>query len=104
MFWEYSLREVVDLIESHNRKLTAKTKEKYYHNYTLAQMISNNVARLLSSDVESLTVYDYAPELFKKEKEELDELKKQRDLELHKERMRLFAERFNVRRRDNYEQ
>lgn len=58
-------------------------------------MIANNVSMLLSKDAKPLEVWDYAPELFEKEREQVEQARLAQELKLHKERMRMFAESHN---------
>ena len=64
-FWDLTILEIRDMIESHNRVTIQKQKEKIVESYRLSQMIANNVSLLLSKDAKPLDVWDYAPELFK---------------------------------------
>lgn len=58
-------------------------------------MIANNVSLLLSKDAKPLEVWDYAPELFQEEREEVEKARLAQELKLHQERMRMFAESHN---------
>lgn len=104
-FWEYTVAEIVDLIDSYNRVYTQKRKEQIINNYQLSQMIANHVSCLLSSDSKPLEVWEYAPDLFDKEREQVEEERRQHDLLIHKERMRAFATQFNnhFRKEDAHE-
>ncbi len=103
-FWEYTMAEILDLINSFNRVYLQKKKDKTLENYRLSQMIANHVSLLLSNEVKLLDVWEYAPELFEKEKKQIEEQRKIQEALLHKEQMRAFAERFNrMRKEENYE-
>jgi len=58
-------------------------------------MIANNVSLLFSNDAKPLEVWDYAPELFQEEKEQVERARQEQEMRLHKERMRAFAESHN---------
>ena len=94
-FWDLTMLEIRDMIESHNRVTIQKQKEKIIESYRLSQMIANNVSMLLSKDAKPLEVWDYAPELFEKEREQVEQARLVQELNLHKERMRMFAESHN---------
>lgn len=94
-FWDLTILEIRDMIESHNRVTIQKQKEKIVESYRLSQMIANNVSLLLSKEAKPLEVWDYAPELFEKEREQVEQARLVQELNLHKERMRMFAESHN---------
>jgi hypothetical protein len=94
-FWDLTVLEIRDMIESYNRITIQKQKEKIIESYRLSQMIANNVSMLLSKDAKPLEVWDYAPELFEKEREQVEQARLDQELRLHKERMRMFAESHN---------
>lgn len=94
-FWDLTILEIRDMIESHNRVTIQKQKEKIVESYRLSQMIANNVSLLLSKEAKPLDVWDYAPELFEKEREQVEQARLAQELRLHKERMRMFAESHN---------
>lgn len=94
-FWDLTVLEIRDMIESYNRVMIQKQKEKIIESYRLSQMIANNVSMLLSKDAKPLEVWDYAHELFEKEREQVEQARLAQELRLHKERMRMFAESHN---------
>lgn len=95
-FWEYTVREIIDLIESFNRVYIQKKKDEIIGQYRLSQMIANQVSTLVSNDAKILDVWEYAPELFSEERARVEEQKRHQQALLHKEQMRAFAERFNA--------
>lgn len=94
-FWDLTILEIRDMIESYNRVRIQKQKDKIIESYRLSQMIANNVSLLLSKDAKPLEVWDYAPELFQEEREQVEKARLAQELKLHQERMRLFAESHN---------
>jgi len=103
-FWEYTPAEIRDLVESFNRVYTQKKKEEIISQYRLSQMIANHVSQLVSSDAKILEFWEYAPEVFVKEREQIEEKRRQEQLLLHRERMRAFAMKFNeMRKEESYE-
>lgn len=96
-FWDLTILEIRDMIESHNRVTIQKQKEKIVESYRLSQMIANNVSLLLSKDAKPLDFWDYAPDLFQEERDQVKKARQQDEMRLHKERMRMFAESHNRR-------
>lgn len=94
-FWDLTILEIRDMIESHNRVTIQKQKEKIVESYRLSQMIANNVSLLLSKEAKLLDVWDYAPELFQEERTQVERARQEQETRLHKERMRAFAESHN---------
>ena len=57
-------------------------------------MVASYVSRMFASDSESLPeLWDFYPDLFGEERQRVEEERAKAQLELHKQRMRLFAER-----------
>lgn len=95
VFWDLTVLEIREMIESYNRVRIQKQKDKIIESYRLSQMIANNVSLLLSKDAKPLEVWDYAPELFKEEREQVEKARQEQEMRAHKERMRWFAESHN---------
>jgi len=94
-FWDLTVLEIREMIESYNRVTIQKQKEKIVESYRLSQMIANNVSLLLSKDAKPLEVWDYAPELFQEEREQVERARQEQEMRMYKERMRMFAESHN---------
>ena len=58
-------------------------------------MIRDGVASLFDEKVKPKQLHEIYPDLFVEEKEVAEELQRQNELEMNKERLRAFAERFN---------
>lgn len=99
-FWEYTVGEVLDVIASYNRTQTQKQKEKVISEYRLSQMIAHQVSAVLSKDAKLPDIWEFAPALFEDERQQVEQARREQELLLHRERMRLFAERFNQRRKE----
>lgn len=95
VFWDLTVLEIREMIESYNRVKIQERKEKIIDSYRLSQMIANNVSLLLSKDAKPLEVWDYAPELFQDEKAQVEKARQEQEMKMHKERMRAFAESHN---------
>nr|DAK17855.1 MAG TPA: hypothetical protein [Caudoviricetes sp.] len=94
-FWDLTILEIRDMIESHNRVTIQKQKEKIVESYRLSQMIANNISLLLSKEAKPLDVWDYAPDLFQEERDQVEKARQEQEMRMHKERMRAFAESHN---------
>lgn len=94
-FWDLTILEIRDMIESHNRVTIKRQKEKIVESYRLSQMIANNVSLLLSKGAKPLDVWDYAPDLFQEERDQVEKARQEQEMRMHKERMRAFAESHN---------
>ena len=99
-FWDLTVLEIREMIESYNRVKIQERKEKILDSYILSRMITNHVSLLLSNDVQIAELWEYAPELFAEEKQAMEEERQRQTLLLHKERMREFAERHNRKRKE----
>ena len=99
-FWDLTVLEIREMIESYNRVKIQERKEKIIDSYRLSQMISNHVSLLLSKDAKIVEFWEYAPDLFVEEQQAVEQERQRQALVLHKERMRDFAERHNRKRKE----
>lgn len=102
LFWDSSLQEVFDLIESYNRKVkldseekTAEIKMQIILDSALAKWIGENVACLMDKKAKITPANKLFPELFKSEDNESIASKKAMDL--YKARMGEFTFRHNAK-------
>lgn len=97
MFWNSTVKELQDRIESYNRVTFRKTKEKAIFNTILAKQIGEKVAMLFDEkkEIQPMQLWQLYPNLFETEKEEYEEEKRKSDLELYKARMTDFMYRHN---------
>ena len=89
-FWDLTVLEIREMIESYNRVKIQERKEKIIDSYRLSQMISNHVSLLLSKDAK----------VFVEEQQAVEQERQRQAFLLHKERMREFAERHNRKRKE----
>lgn len=101
LFWESSLLEIYDLMDSYNRRkkneikeLEEKIKIEISVNTVLARQIGEYVASLFNKDAKITPLNKFFPSLFKEDEEE-----KKVDMALYKARMEEFAFRHNQRLR-----
>lgn len=96
-FWNLSLVEIQDHLESHERKERRQTKQRLIEKHFLAKDIAQYVSLILngSKEAEIMELWDYFPKLFHEEKPEVEEKRKNHDVAVHKAQMIDFAHRFN---------
>lgn len=99
-FWDYSLAEVNDLLESQERKREKDLKTKTLENCQLGYIVAGNISRFMNQNVNAIKPWDIYPELFEEEKK-LYEIKREKDdLETYKQRKREYAAMVNAKRRE----
>ncbi|MCX0353279.1 hypothetical protein LI064_01920 [Clostridium perfringens] len=101
LFWDSSILEIYDLMESYNRRQKLKQEEKEAElkanivlNSVLARQIGEYVACLFSEEARVTNINELFPTLFKDEKE--DKKKIEQDMALYKAKMEAFAFRHNI--------
>lgn len=92
-FWNLSILEVTDIIESVQRQEKSRIKQKLMNSHFLAQDIGQYTAVAVqgSDNVKIMELWDYFPELFLEEKKEWQE----RQAAVYKAQMIDFAYRHN---------
>ena len=101
LFWNSSVNEITDMLDSHSRKTERKRKQKIMDDFLLAEVIAHNMATMLFSENDKKPMempWDYYPSLFEKEKEIYEEKLRQIEFEEYKERRREYIAEFNRRR------
>ncbi len=98
LFWDSSLFEIYDLIESYNRRKRNETKEleeklkiEISLNAVLARQIGEYIGSILDKNVQITPLNELFPTLFKNEEEVNN------DMALYKAKMEEFAFRHNQR-------
>ena len=106
MFWELSLAEVYDLIESYRRKQEQETEKNKQQlkvdavfNATLARQIGEYVALLFSKEARLTSIEQLYPNLFTEEQKEDEGFSKasEQELDYYKAKMDDFAFWHNAR-------
>ncbi len=97
LFWECSLLEIYDLMESYNRRKKNETKEleeqvkvQISLNSVLARQIAEYVGSIFDKKIQITPLNKLFPTLF-----ELDEEEENNDMALYKAKMEEFAFRHN---------
>ncbi|WP_050394030.1 hypothetical protein, partial [Streptococcus pneumoniae] len=72
-FWDLTVLEIREMIESYNRVKIQERKEKIIDSYILSRMITNHVSLLLSNDAKIVEFWEYAPELFVEEQQAVEQ-------------------------------
>lgn len=102
IFWNSSLEELRDRIESFRRVRVRKAREKISLCYELAGLIGTYVGKLFD-DKNAITIphpWDAYPELFSTEKKQFEETQREKQLEAVREMRHVYAERHNRIRKE----
>lgn len=101
LFWDSSLQEVYDLMDSYNRRkkneineLEDKLKAEISLNAVLARQIGEYVASLFNKEAQLTPLNKFFPSLFVEDKEEVNN-----DMALYKAKMEEYAYRHNQKLR-----
>lgn len=98
-FWNCSIAENVDLIESAYRRMQRERKNRISDNCVLAEAIAANVALLFDDSKKPfLKPWDFYPDLFKEEQQAYEKDEEERQWQEYMERRREYNEAFNHRR------
>ena len=101
-FWNLSVSEVIDCLESHGRMNRKKAQEQEDIVTVLAAMLYNQaeqtatmIGSIFTNEVKVLPLSDYYPTLF--DRPEIQERKQNAELSQYIADMKVFAERHNQR-------
>lgn len=100
-FWLSSPREIVDFIESYNRRKRQKRKEEIQDLFTLARIIAQDF--MADKDHPEPRPWDYYPQLFASEKQAIEQTEEEEKFEDYKEQKRAYIKAFNARFRQQTE-
>jgi len=112
LFWSLSIGEIIELIESYGRKVAMEQKKRSAAVKDAIMVLWNQNVQLLNlfsysnkpDEVELKQPHEYYPELFGEEVEEMaNEARRQKELELHKVRMKDYMLRVNQLRKERGE-
>lgn len=92
-FWNSTIAEVSRAIESYNRVLITKQKEKAVYDYLLADLIGKSISRIFSDDITYPELYEQYPLLF--DGKQAQEEKQRKKDELSIIRFKQFAKAHN---------
>lgn len=91
-FWNSSLAEVIDLMESAYRVQLKRRKQRIEDNCTLAEAIAANVGALFDENSRPfLKPWDFYPKLFEKEQEMYEEAEEERQWAEYSEKRREYV-------------
>ncbi|HEM4089471.1 hypothetical protein QE612_11240 [Streptococcus suis] len=96
-FWEYTLLELKELVESYNRQQFQKQKEIASHHFIQSQMIARFVSLMFQEKGEAPDIWEFYPTLFEEDRAQIEQARIERDLKIHQEQMRAYAERMRGR-------
>lgn len=96
-FWELSIPDIVDAMECSQRLEKRKIKQDLLNLHFLARDIGQFTAVAIQGgdNVKIMELWDYFPELFSKEKEEIEKEQQKQQAEIYKAQMIDFALRHN---------
>lgn len=86
-FWALSIGEIEDVIKARTESRIERMKELISIMNTDTDMLSRNIGKMLTGNVETRTIYDYYPQLFGEEKNAYQEARQKAELERHKAEM-----------------
>lgn len=96
-FWDASLAEITDYIESYSRREERKLKNRLSELHFLAKDTAQYVGLIFGGKEgdQAPELWDYFPELFSEERETAEVIQKQQQLAVYKAQMSDFAYRHN---------
>lgn len=103
-FWNLTLLEIYDRVESYRRTTELKRKEKIDQDFVLASAIATRVIWFFEDPKDRtqdqiLEPYDAYPDLFKKEEEKVQANKQKLEIEKHIAAMRAFDAAYQRKKR-----
>lgn len=104
-FWELSLSEVYDIIQSFQRRLKEREKRKVEKVFILAEAIASYIAFSFSSKedrdgIDLMQPWDRYPALFEEEREEFERYSSDAEFIKYKESRKRMADDHNRRRKE----
>ena len=98
-FWNLTIQENTDLIDSFERRKLAETKQNLLSKHFLAKDIGQFIALSIhgKDEIEIMEIWDFFPELFGDMKEEAEQRKQKQQMELYKAQMLDYVYRHNNR-------
>ena len=97
-FWNSSLSEILDMMESYKRVQYEKTRERILFMYQHAEWTAQHIAAKFDSKQRVPYPWDSFPEMFSVEKEVFEENRQKQELEEFKERRRNYYNYKNKQR------
>lgn len=96
-FWNASLAEILDVMDSYSRREERKLKERLSGLHFLSKDIAQLIGLIFcgKEGERALELWDYFPELFERERESAETIQRQQDLAVYKAQMNDFAYRHN---------
>lgn len=101
VFWDLSILEISDLIESHERVEIRKQKQSAVNNQILSDQIMRGINLIINgsektnADDQFKQLWDYYPDLFENEKKQYYTEKQESEFEVFKNRRKRFANQYN---------
>lgn len=92
-FWNMTLAELIRAVDAKKKIMKREAQEKAANNYILADLIGRSVSRIYSSTATLPAISEVYPSLF--DSQELEEQRKQKQMELSALRFKQFAQSHN---------
>ena len=89
MYWDLTLQEIEDIIESYGRQKRQNKKERVEELFMVAEVTSNRIISCLNSNASEsnlLRPWHFYPDLFEDQSEEIGEQREAAELEKYKAR------------------
>lgn len=93
-FEESSLTDILDCIESYNRRKKLDIQLRFMQ----AEVIANRLCMMIDEKTEALMPWDYYPQIFEKERKDYIRRKEEADLAAFKARRRSAMDQYNAMR------
>lgn len=90
-FWNLSVMEIFDIMESLYRKKKQEKKERLSEVFILAKSTAEHIGTYLNKENKAGMPWDFFPELFREEKAAYEKAVEEEELEKARERRRAYA-------------
>lgn len=97
-FWNSSVQEIRDYIESFQRNRRRQIKERTMELFLLAELISERDPLTDKKKTKMTMPWDCYPDLFAEEAGQQEQAKTEAEFESYKEKRRMYVREFNARR------
>lgn len=103
LFWGSSVLEVLDLINSYDRRKKEEIRQQIDLQFSLADVIANRVSIIFGDKKQRVPVlqpWSVYPDLFEDRSEELEEARAQQETAVYREDFKAYAARWNERNKE----
>lgn len=102
LFWECTILEIQDLLESFQRKERYALKNSALTSWLQTKMIANHISKMMDekNQVKLNEIWDYYPGLFDEEKQLFKVQQEEQDFDNFKQSRRAYAKRMKAKMED----